>query len=189
MQPKARNLRHISAQTQNKLNFMKKILLVTCFIALSNLQNSFSQAWQWAYTESTTPRSQAVAVKEDQTGNVYTASFTDSVSTRVYSTMIKRDINQQIIWQKQIMGNATITDLEINSINHAIVVGYYLGTISIDGSSLTSFSLTENSGFIFETDENGMVLWVRDINPANGDFKTGDLFIGTDGNFKFMQTF
>ncbi len=123
-----------------------------------------------AYTGGFTPRSTAVAVKQDLSGNFYVASFTDSISTRLSTQMEKRDVNQQPLWQKQINGNATITDLDINAANHAVVVGYFTGTISIDGNNLTSFSPVENSGFILKQMKTGTILWVHDLNPVNGDF-------------------
>ena len=124
---------------------MKTILPVTLLIILFINITSKAQSWEWAYTIGSTPRSQATAIKEDHSGNYYFAFYTDSVTTRLFTQMEKRDANQQLLWQKQITGNATITDLEINASNHAVVVGYFLGTISIDGNSLTSFSPSDNS--------------------------------------------
>ncbi len=159
---------------------MKRILLILFMMIYAIHCNA--QSWQWAFTSGLAPRSNAVVIKRDHTENFYFASYTDSVSTSISTQMEKRDANQQSLWQKIITGNATITDLEINTSNHAVVAGYFMGTISIDGNILTSFSPSDNSGFIFETDENGMILWARELNPVNGDFKTNDLFIGSDGN-------
>jgi hypothetical protein len=160
---------------------MKKILLlIHAFILTISFQIT-AQSWQWAFTTGTIPRSQAVDLKQDQAGNFYLATFSDSASTRISTQFEKRNINQQVEWQKQITGNATITDLEINAANHAVITGYFLGSITIDGNNLTSFSPTEYSGFIFETDQLGVVQWVHDLNPVSGDFKTNDLFISADG--------
>ncbi len=160
---------------------MKKNLLLIYLLLLISFQLT-AQSWQWALSAGSNPRSQAVTIKQDHDKNVYVASYTDSVSTRKSTQFEKRDIAQQIVWQKQIDGDATITDLEINAANHAVVAGYFLGTISVDGTILTSFSPTFNSGFIFETDETGTIQWVHDFNPVSGDFKTKDLFIAADGN-------
>ncbi len=160
---------------------MKKKLLVHVFILTISFQIS-AQSWQWAFTTGITPRSQSVAIKQDHINNFYVASFTDSVATRKSTQFEKRNVTQQIVWQKQIDGNATITDLEINAANDAVVVGYFSGTISIDGIVLTSFSPSDNSAFIFETNESGTIQWVHDLNPVGGDFRTNDLYIASDGN-------
>ena len=161
---------------------MKKhfYLLLLPFLLLS--LNTFAQSWKWAYTAHTTPRSQSVAIKEDHSGNFYLATFTDSITTRLYTTLEKHDANQQMLWQKQITGDVTISDIEINAANHAIAVGYFKGNISVDGNPLTSFSPADNSGFIFECDESGMIIWVHDLNPVNGDFKPGELYIALNGD-------
>ena len=97
---------------------MKRTLLVSFIILHFNFTLE-AQTCQWAYSSGQAPRSQAAAIKEDHNGEYYFASNTDSVSTRLYARLEKRDVNQQLIGQKQILGVVGITDIEINSANHA----------------------------------------------------------------------
>ena len=73
---------------------------------------------------------------------------------------------------KHLPGEVFITDLEINSSNNVVdIIGYYMDSLSIDGITITNSSFLY-SGFIFEADENGNLLWLHDINAVNDEFKT-----------------
>lgn len=162
----------------NKLS--KQYVFIILLMLLSN-EAATGQSWQWALTQSLAPRSQAVAVKQDAAQCVYIATYTDSVSTPVESRVEKRDVNKQLLWQKQIIGHVVITDLELNVTGNAVVIGYFMGNISIDGIILTSITTFDYSAFIFETDANGVVQWAHEFNPVNGNFQTGDLYIDING--------
>src|ERR1044071_2612692 len=81
---------------------------------------SSAQSWQWAFSTGAIPRSQAVCIRPDGAGNFYWASIRDSVSTRISTSFEKVDAVQQPAWQKQINGNATITDIELTP-SHNVV--------------------------------------------------------------------
>ncbi len=161
---------------------MKKPLLLLCFLSITIFQKLSAQSLQWAYTMGAAPRTQAVALKEDQSGNFYVASFTDSMSLHVSTQLEKRNSNHQAEWQIVIIGDAAITDIEINPLNHVVAAGYFMDAISVDGNFISGLSVGNNSGFMFEADENGLVQWVRALNPVSGDFKTNDLFIAKDSS-------
>jgi hypothetical protein len=160
---------------------MKRNLLCCNFLLfiLASL-NSIAQDYEWAYTANRPSRTNVIAIREDHTGNFYLATITDSSSVRLLSQVERRDQNQQLIWNKQIDGNVTIADIEINPANHIVVAGYFEGTISIDGNSLTSV-VGGSSGFIFEADETGSIQWVHDLNPVTDGFRPVDLFIAPNG--------
>ena len=143
---------------------------------------SSAQSWQWAYSSGMPTRTNAIAFKKDLNGDFYLASYTDSNNLRVATYLQKRDDAQQLLWQKQITGEVSFSDIEVNASNHVIAVGFFIGNIDVDGTTLTSISSTENSAFIFECDEAGVIQWVHSFNPINGDYRSGDLFISSDGS-------
>jgi hypothetical protein len=86
-----------------------------------------------------------------------------------------------LLWTQSIGRNAKITDFEINALNHVIVVGHFTGNISIQGTPLSSINNFDNSVFIMELNENGILQWAHTLNPINGDFKSSDLFLAPNG--------
>ena len=101
-----------------KKNLLLLLIGYTLFLSTVN-----GQACQWGITAALPTRSQAVGVKEDHQGNLYVASYTDSMSSRLFTSIQKLDQNPQMIWQKKIIGDAGITDVEITSSNHAVITG------------------------------------------------------------------
>jgi hypothetical protein len=160
---------------------MKKTLILFCLLVIFNLHKTLAQSWQWAYTEGTAPRSTPVAIKQDHNGELYTAYFTDSISTTVSTQMNKRDANQQLLWQILFHGNVHISDAEIDAANQAIVVGYFMGNVAFGDTLLSSYSPVDNSGFILRTDTAGHIEWVKAINPVNGNFEPNDMYIAANG--------
>lgn len=139
-----------------------------------------SQGYEWALTANKQFRPYAVAIREDHFGNLFLASITDTLNHRMYSEIELRDSHQQIVWQKRITGNISLADMEITDNNHAIVVGYFQDSISIDNFNFNNNS-GANTGLIFEMDNTGSVIWVHEINPVNGEFKPLDLFLSKNG--------
>jgi Secretion system C-terminal sorting domain len=169
-----------------KTKLLPLIALLLCFIP----QFLTAQTYEWALTKGTMPRSNAVAIREDANKDVYFAYYTDSVTVRVSSHWEKRTAaSQQIIWQKDYVGDITITDVELNTANHPVVLGYFSGTVNLDGTLITSPG-PASMGFIFETDLSGTIIWSNTFSPLPGtNFSTGDLFIGADGNFYITSGF
>ncbi len=159
---------------------MTKNLLVSIILWCISANTLYAQSYLWGLTTAKAERSQAVSVRQSSFGEIYLATYSDSITIRLYSQFEKRDANQQIIWQKQINGNVTIADFELNATGHPVVVGYFQGTILIDGISLTGITGV-NTGFIFECDTAGSVQWAHTINPGNNTFEPVDLFIAQTG--------
>lgn len=159
---------------------MKKALLSVAILFCYH-QQLVAQDYLWAFTAAKAHHTQSVAIRKDNQQNIYLATYTDSASKPVYTELEKRTAARQLLWHKQINGTAAIADVEINAANHAVVTGYFLGTISIDSTVLTNTSTTNNSGFIFEASEDGTVLWAHTINPINNRFTPVDLFIAANG--------
>ena len=155
----------------------KRLLVILLCVFAHTLH---AQSYQWGLTTAKAERSQAVSVRQNSLGEIYLATYSDSVTIRLYSQFEKRDANQQLIWQKQINGNVTIADFELNAAGNPVVAGYFQGTISIDGILLTGITGV-NTGFIFECDTTGSVQWVHTLNPGNSTFEPVDLFIAQSG--------
>lgn len=178
-----------------------RLFLCFAFIFLFST-TGLTQNFLWAYTTNYAPRTQSVAIKVDEQGNYYLATRTDSIngSTHVYTQLEKKDATNLLLWQIKITGKVVITDIEINAANHCVAVGYFTNSITIGANTLTS-TANKNSGFIFECDENGTVLWSNKLDPLNNEFRAGDLFIekksgamyataivsGTGGNCAFFK--
>jgi len=162
---------------------MKNYLLLTAFILLLG-SPGFSQKYAWAYTLHSPERSHVVTVKQDFSDNHYVATYAEEVDIPYQTYLEKRDSDQKLLWQKSIKGAAQIRDIEINAQNHAVVVGYFLDSIELDGQKLVSGG-GYASGFIFESDENGVILWSKTWSPNDDDFRPVDLFISKDGSLYF----
>lgn len=98
----------------------------------------------------------------------------------------KRNASQQMLWQKIFVGKTTITDLEINSANHAIAIGWFSGTVAFDSFSLTSDG-NYASGVVLEMDESGTILWAKKLNPVGNEFKLVDLYINAANQLYFSS--
>ncbi len=72
---------------------MKKPLLVTCCILFLLTEFSVAQTSEWAFTMNLPQRSEAAAVKQDQSKNFYVASFTKSTTANHSSQLGKRRSN------------------------------------------------------------------------------------------------
>ncbi len=140
-----------------------------------------AQEYEWAITLHKLPRTYPVAIRQDGNNNIYTATFTDSLSHPVAAMVEKRNAALQLLWQITIDGPATITDVEINSANHTLVTGYFEGSIAIQGNTITGLP-ADNTGFIFEADEAGSLLWVKGLQPQGERFEPVDLFIAANGS-------
>lgn len=148
-------------------------LLISLFVSISV---SLAQQYSWAYTAEQAPRTLPAAIKQDGSGNHYLASSTIS-PTDNHSQIVKRSLNQQILWQKNISGKAFINDLEINTEQHPVILGWFEESVTIGTTTLVPGQSTA-SGFLAEFDEEGNVLWAKKINPnGDGEFKPVDLFI------------
>lgn len=101
---------------------MKKILLLINLIALTITTQA--QTCEWARTVHTPSRPMSVAIREDIWGNNYLASYTETPQIGTTASFIeKRTATQQLIWQKTYTGDITIKDIELNSLQHLIVIG------------------------------------------------------------------
>lgn len=162
---------------------MKKTLLLLLILIPALFTNKITaQDFEWAYTSSKAPLTHAVAIRKDLSNNFYLASQKDSSSgVHVSSEIEKHDASQQLLWNKILRGNVFISDLELNAAQHAIVVGYYMDSLSIDATTIHNNSFSY-SGFICELDESGNLIWLHDINVVNDEFKPYDLFIAQNGD-------
>lgn len=144
-------------------------------IFLLNVNAVQAQDYEWAITLNKAPRTYPVAIRKDSSSNIYFATVTDS-SSNLTTAFEKRNALLQPQWQITIIGQAAITDVEINSLNHPVVTGYFEQSVTIQGISLIGMQ-GDNTGFIFETDEQGSLLWAKVLNPRNERFEPVDLFI------------
>lgn len=166
---------------------MKSILLFTgLIIAEIFTSNVNGQNYEWAYTTAKSPATKVSTIRKDHGDNFYLATFLDTSSSYVQSELEKRDNNQQLLWNKMLTGDVYISDMEVNSSNGIVVIGYYNDSLTIDGSTIVNVGF-DYSGFIFEVDENGVLQWLHDINPINQIFQPVDLFIAQDG-FMYMTS-
>lgn len=160
------------------LRFLPSLLF--SLILFSSIASLHAQDYSWVLTLAKQHRSFPVAIRKDNIGNIYLATYTDSVSTHIYTQLDKLNADRQLLWQIQIDGNAAISDVELKEDNHAITTGYFEGTITVQGNSLNSIA-GDNTGFIFETDEAGTLVWIHTLDPLGIRFEPVDLFIATNG--------
>lgn len=162
---------------------MKKSLhFILLFAILVLTQSAYAQNFDWAYTAGKPSLSQAVSIRKDHSDNFYLASQRDSSVNHLWSEIEKRDQSQNLLWNKILNGDVIVSDLELTADDHAIVIGYYMDSVTVDGTTIHS-GIFSYSGFICELDENGMLLWLNGINPVNDDFRPFDLFIAANGSF------
>ncbi len=150
-------------------------------VAVLLTQSGNSQSFDWAYTTGKPSLTHAIAIRKDQANNFYLASQRDSSVTHLSSEIEKRDDAQTLLWNKILPGDVIISDLELTPSDHAVVIGYYMDSLEIDGTTIHS-GIFSYSGFICEFDQSGNLLWLTDINPVNDDFRPYDLYITQNGN-------
>lgn len=159
--------------------------IFTTVVLLFTVHSIQAQDYEWAITLNQHPRSFPVAIRQDNNKNIYLATFTDSTGGHIATRVEKRNANRQLRWQINITGPAAITDVEINNHNHAVVTGYFRESITIEGNILTGIP-ADNTGFIFETDEAGSLLWIHVLNPLYERFEPVDLFIAA-GDIMYLS--
>ena len=164
---------------------MIKLILLFSLVTAS-IFPSVAQDYEWAYTSGQASKSNVAAIRKDYDNNYYFATQRDTFVTHLYSDLEKMDDSRQMLWSKHLVGDVFISDVEINPANHAVVIGYYMDSVSIDRNTIINSGFSY-SGFIFETDENGALLWLHDINVVNDEFKPIELFIAQNG-FMYITT-
>ncbi|MFZ7144160.1 MAG: T9SS type A sorting domain-containing protein [Bacteroidota bacterium] len=152
------------------------ILLATTFI-----QNANSQNFDWAYSTAKPSLTQAISIRKDNSDNFYLASQRDSSVLHLSSEIEKRDDSQMLLWNKIFTGDIIISDLELSPSGHPVVIGYYMDSLVIDGSTIHS-GIFSYSGFICEFDPSGNLLFLNNVNPVNDDFRPLDLYITSNGD-------
>lgn len=163
---------------------MKKYLLSLLATLMSGWM--LAQTCEWARNVHTPSRANAASIRQDAYGNNYFASYTlNQQSSPVASYLEKTTPAQQIVWQKSFPGALTIIDMEFNMTDNLIVIGSFEGTVSIDGTVLSSPSY--KSTFLFESDTAGTILWAKEVNPVNNFFEPVDLFISQSNEFYFTS--
>ncbi|MBP7543718.1 MAG: hypothetical protein KA747_08940, partial [Ignavibacteriaceae bacterium] len=161
---------------------MKNTLLFLFFVVTTTFtKNSDAQNFDWAYTTAKPSLTQAISIRKDQANNFYLASQRDSSVNHLSSEIEKRDDAQALLWNKVFPGDVIISDLELTSTDHAVIIGYYMDSLEIDGTTIHS-GIFSYSGFICEFDQAGTLLWLNDVNPVQDDFRPYDLYITQNGN-------
>lgn len=161
---------------------MKNTLLFLFFVVTATFtKSSDAQNFDWAYTTAKPSLTQAISIRKDQANNFYLASQRDSSVNHLSSEIEKRDDAQALLWNKVFPGDVIISDLELTSTDHAVIIGYYMDSLEIDGTTIHS-GIFSYSGFICEFDQAGTLLWLNDVNPVQDDFRPYDLYITQNGN-------
>lgn len=101
-------------------------------------KNSDAQNFDWAYTTAKPSLTQAISIRKDQANNFYLASQRDSSVNHLSSEIEKRDDAQALLWNKVFPGDVIISDLELTSTDHAVIIGYYMDSLEIDGTTIHS---------------------------------------------------
>jgi hypothetical protein len=155
------------------VRFLLTLFLFTFFFSVQNAQ---SQNYEWAYSSNYSISTAPSVFKVDGIGNFYTAVYTGSYFlTNLTSAQIeKRSASQQLLWSIAITGNAFFADIDFDD-NKLIVVGYFKGSITLNGNIFSSPSYY--SGFIFECNLDGSFNWVKKLDPYNNTFKPTSIYL------------
>ena len=139
-----------------------------------------AQSYLWAYSAGYTPTNQVSSLKRDHIGDLYIITNEDSAGQILNTRLEKRNTSNTILWNLELPGGAYITDVEINSQNHPVIVGCFKGDLITSTDTLSSHAMF--SAFLIETFEDGTIFWTVNFNPANDDFMPVDLFIDNNDN-------
>ncbi len=139
-----------------------------------------AQDFLWAHSNSQSSFTHVSTIRKDHNNDLYLSYLTDSVGNEYGNYIVKYDQSQNEIWNFHLEGTGRITDLEINSLNHAIVCGYYTNDFIIGTDTL--HSSPDESAFLIELDESGNITWDLNLNPTSSGFRPVDLFIDQSDN-------
>ena len=165
--------------------FLFLLLFSTLFFHL----NTYAQRWDWAKKGGGSSSDGGYGIAVDGAGNTYvtgyfegTASFggtslTSSGGKDVF--VAKYDTSGNLLWAKK--GGGTDWDegygIAVDSAGNTYVTGYFEGTASFGGTSLTSSG--SNDVFVAKYDASGNVLWEKKAGGTNFDKGRG---IAVDGS-------
>jgi Secretion system C-terminal sorting domain len=160
------------------IRFLPLLFLFTFFFSVQDAQ---AQNYEWAFSRDYSITSAPSVFKVDDVGNFYTAVYTGSYFlTNFTSAQIeKRSSTQQLLWSIAIAGNAYFADIDFNE-SKILIVGYFKGTITINGNLFSS--PTYYSGFIFECNLDGSFNWIKKLDPYNNTFKPSSIYIAQNSD-------
>jgi Secretion system C-terminal sorting domain len=154
------------------------LLIISLFIQSQHVK---AQNYQWAYSRDFSVSSAPSIFKVDDVGNFYTATFQGSyfLTSFTKAQMEKRSVSQTLLWQIDVPGNAYFSDIDFIN-DKIIVVGYFKGSITLNGTLFNSPSYF--AGFMFECNTDGTFNWIKKLDPYNSTFKPSSVFIAANSD-------
>lgn len=190
----------------NKLSFMKKVLLAASLSLAVMAVNAQSATFEWAQSMGGTNNESGNAITVDSAGNVYTTGNFSGTTTFESATPIviaskgandvfitKHDAGGTLVWAKQIGGTSDdlVRGIAVDK-DYVYITGNYNFTCDFDPAGGTTLNLTSAGiGDIFvgkyET-SSGNVVWAKSMGGASQDLGFGiavdkDGYVYTTGNF------
>ncbi|MBI2721053.1 MAG: T9SS type A sorting domain-containing protein [Bacteroidetes bacterium] len=110
-----------------------KNIIILCFTLLLN--HLSGQSYTWAVTDNTM-QCKGVAIEKNADGSLVVAQTFTQTGTRGIS-IIKYDVNHNIVWVQKIIGNNFLTyrgfDLKTDKLGNIFFTGSFMDTIKING--------------------------------------------------------
>jgi Secretion system C-terminal sorting domain len=154
------------------------LLFISLFL---KSQNAKAQNYDWAYSRDFSVYSAPSLFKVDDIGNFYTATFQGSyfLTSFTKAQIEKRSASQTLLWQIEVLGNAYFSDIDFIN-DKIIVVGYFKGSITLNGTLFSSPSYF--AGFMCECNTDGTFNWIKKLDPYNSTFKPSSVFIAANSD-------
>jgi len=168
---------------------MKKTLLFILFLLCTTFIFAQSDVWLWAKKAGGTSSENGLSIATDSSGNSYviggfweTASFGSIILESNGNADIfvaKLDSSGNWLWATKAGGNDRDYgyDIAIDSSGNSYVTGFFNGTASFGGTTLTSSG--QEDIFVAKLDSNGNWLWAK---KAGGTSSENGLSIATDSS-------
>ena len=155
---------------------IKNLLLFLILIFYLSLN---AQTFNWAYTHpisiTTNPAYLRNTVETDTSGNVIYSRLINNkqLYSQTYlgdNEIIKRNSEGNILWAYTIFGKADISGLYADRMNNIICAGKFKDTLIVNQHYTFYSSESSPVNFIFKIDENGNILWAKNLYQGPQDF-------------------
>ncbi len=156
------------------MNYLRHVVFLLCLLAFATDIAAQTPDWLWVKIGGITGEDYVSSITVDNAGNIYaTGSFSYSLAfpgialQGTYKDMfvLKMDPEGNIVWMAKANGpgDKVGQDIAVDVGGNVYVTGYFQGTATFDGTTLTSVS----DLFVGKLDPNGSWLWASQASATS----------------------